>query len=383
MPLAKLKFIKKYLPPILFLLSLFFLAKTLFLNFYPDFKIHYLAPQAVFKGLNPYLGGRGYFTPDVHPPFTILLFSPFILFPYGFAEKIWTFLSIIFLIGSLYLIFKINKEKMFSGLGLIICSVIFTFYFPIKFTLGMGQINFLILFLVTLSIYFLNKNKNYYAGVFLSLSIMIKFFPLLFLPYLIILKKWKILFSFIIVSVMIILFTLIVINPDINIYFYKNVLPTLFGGWKTDYYNQSLSGFLGRQMENGFAREFLRIFISLILVAVPFLVILKNNVKKTTIVNLSFSLLITLTLLINNFSWQHHFVWLLFPFITIFYFIKNKKLDWSYYFVLGVSFFLVGFNLTNPNIFPVIFISHVFYGTLILWGLNLYLLLKKTSEVKT
>lgn len=383
MPLSKLKFIKRYLPFILFVLSLFFIAKTLFLNFYPDFKIHYLAPQAIFKGLNPYLGGKGYFTPDVHPPFTILLFSPFILLPYGFAEKIWTLLSIIFLTGSLYLIFKINNEKMFSRIGFLISALLFAFYFPIKFTLGMGQINFLILFLVTLSIYFLNKNKNYYAGVFLSLSIMIKFFPLLFLPYLIILKKWKILFSFIIVSVMIILFTLIVINPDINIYFYKNVLPTLFGGWKTDYYNQSLSGFLGRQMENGFARESLRIFISLILIAVSFLVIFKNNAKKTTIANLSFSLLITLTLLINNFSWQHHFVWLLFPFITIFYFIKNKKLDWSYYFVLGVSFFLVGFNLTNPNIFPVIFASHVFYGTIILWGLNLYLLLKKTSEVKT
>ncbi len=383
MPLSKLKFIKKYLPPILFLLSLFFLAKTLFLNFYPDFKIHYLAPFAVFKGLNPYLGGKGYFTPDVYPPFTILLFSPFILLPYGFAEKIWTLLSIIFLIGSLYLIFKINKEKMFSRIGFLISALLFAFYFPIKFTLGMGQINFLILFLVTLSIYFLNKNKNYLTGTFLSLSIMIKFFPILFLPYLIILKKWKILFSFIAVSTVVFLFTLIIIKPDINIYFYKNVLPTLFGGWKTDYYNQSLSGFLGRQISNGFARELLRIIISLILVAVPFLVILKNNSKKTTKVNLSFSLLITLTLLINNFSWQHHFVWLLFPFITIFYFIKNRKLDWSYYFVLGVSFFLVGFNLTNPNIFPVIFISHLFYGTLILWGLNLYLLLKKTSEAKT
>ena len=383
MPLPKLKFIKKYLPFTFFVFSLFFIVKTLFLNFYPDFKIHYLAPQAIFNGLNPYLGGKGYFTPDVHPPFTILLFSPFTLFSYFLAERLWTLLSIIFLFGSLYLIFKINNEKMFSRIGFLISALLFTFYFPIKFTLGMGQINFLILFLVTLSIYSLNKNKNYLTGTLLSLSIMIKFFPLFLLPYLIILKKWKTLFSFIAVSVIVLLFTFIVINPDINIYFYKNVLPTLLSGWKTDYYNQSLSGFLGRQISNGFARELSRIFISLILVAVSYLIILKNNSQRTTIVNLSFSLLITLTLLINNFSWQHHFVWLIFPFITIFYFIKNKKLSWYYYFILGVSFFLVGFNLRNPNIFPVIFASHVFYGILILWGLNLYLLLKKTSEAKT
>jgi len=381
MSLAKLKFIKKYLPPVLFVFSLFFIVKTLFLNYYPDFKIHYLAPISIFNGLNPYLGGKGYFTPDVHPPFTILLFSPFTLFPYYFAEKIWTLLSIFFLFASLYLIFKINSEKMFSRIGFLISALLFSFYFPIKFTLGMGQINFLILFLIMFSVYFLNKKKNYLSGTFLSLSIMIKFFPFFFLPYLIIFKKWKILFSFIIASGIVLLFTFIIINPNINIYYYKNVLPTLLDGWKTDYYNQSLSGFLGREMTNGSLREYTRIVVSIFLVIVSFFVIIKNKNKKAT--NLELSLLIIVSLLVNNFSWQHHFVWLVFPFITIFLFLKNKKLNWYYYFPLGLSFFLVGFNLKNPNILPVIFISHVFYGAVILWGFNLYLLLKKTSKAKT
>lgn len=382
MPLVKLKFIKKYFPLVLFVLSLFFIVKTLFLNYYPDFGQYYWGLKEIFQGNSPYLAGRNIFTISTYPPFVFILMSPFEILSYFWAEKIWTLFSINFLIGSVYLIFKINNEKMFSRMGFLISALLFAFYFPIKFTLGMGQINFLILFLVTLSIYFLNKNKNYISGTFLSLSIMIKFFPLFFLPYLIILKKWRMFFFFIILSVIILLFTFI-INPDINVYYYKNVLPALFGGWKTDYYNQSLSGFLGRQMDNGYARELLRIFISLILVSVSYLVILKNNSQKTAIINLCFSLLTTLTLLINNFSWQHHFVWLIFPFITIFYFIKNKRLGWSYYFVLGLSFFLIGLNLKNPNIFPVIFASHVFYGALILWGLNLYLLFYKTSEVKT
>jgi hypothetical protein len=378
MPLPKLiKFIKKYFPLALFVLSLFFIIKTLFLNYYPDFRVHYLAPLAIFKGLNPYLGGKNYFTPDVHPPFTILLFSPFTLFSYYLAEKLWTLLSIIFLLVSLDLIFKINKEKMFSGVGLILCSIIFSFYFPVKFTLGMGQINFLILFLTLLSIYFLQKKKHNFSGVFLGLSIMIKLFPVLFLPYLMILKKWRILFSFMLVCLFTLLLTFIIIKPDINLYFYKNIVPTLLNGWKTDYYNQSLSGFLGRQMGPGFLREALRELISVVLIALSFLIIWLKNSKKAAAVNLTFSLLITLSLLINNFSWQHHFVWLLFPFITIFYFMKDKKLSWYYYLVLGISFFLVGFNLKSPNLLPVILISHVFYGALMLWGLNLYLLAKR------
>jgi hypothetical protein len=117
--------------------------------------------------------------------------------------------------------------------------------------------------------------------------------------------------------------------------------------------------------------------ISVVLIALSFLIIWLKNSKKAAAVNLTFSLLITLSLLINNFSWQHHFVWLLFPFITIFYFMKDKKLSWYYYLVLGISFFLVGFNLKSPNLLPVILISHVFYGALMLWGLNLYLLAKR------
>lgn len=259
---------------------------------------------------------------------------------------------------------------------MILCSIIFSFYFPVKFTLGMGQINFLILFLFLLSIYLLEKKRHNFAGVFLGLSIMIKFFPVLFLPYLMILKKWRILFSFMLVCLSILLLTFIIVKPDINYYFYKNIVPTLFNGWKTDYYNQSLSGFLGRQMATGFLREALRGVISVVLIAVSFLIIWLKNSKKATTVNLAFGLLITLSLLINNFSWQHHFVWLLFPFITIFYFMKNKKFGWHYYLVLAISFFLVGFNLKSPNVLPVILISHVFYGALMLWGLNLYLLAK-------
>ena len=375
---AKFGILKKYLPAVIFLTSLFFIIKPLFLNFYPDFKVHYLAPLAILKGFNPYLGGKGYFTPDVHPPFTILLFSPFTLFPYYFAEKLWTMLSIVFLIASVYIIFKVNNQKMSSGIGLLISALLFVFYFPVKFTLGMGQINFLILFLATLAIYFLNKNKNYLSGIFLGLSIMIKFFPLLFLPYLVILKKWKILISFLCVSTIIFLFAFMIIKPDINVYFYKNILPTFFGGWKTDYYNQSLSGFLGREMAIGTSRELFRIFISFILTLLPFLVILKNSLNRKRMLNLELSIIITTTLLVNNFSWQHHFVWLIFPYITIFYFLKDKKLNVNYYFILGISFILTGFNLVNPLVLPTIFISHVFYGALMLWGLNLYLLYKKS-----
>ncbi len=358
----------------IFILSLFFIFKTLFLNFYPDFKVHYLSPIAVFSGNNPYKGGENFFTPEVYPPFVIYLFSPFILFSYSVAEKLWTALSIIFLFVSLYFIFKINGKFLFSTTGLLLSALFFTFYFPIKFTLGMGQINFLILFLTVLSVYFLNKNKEASSGFFLTLSMMIKFFPLLLLPYLLLLKKWKMLLS-IGITFCTISFFIFLLNPKLTLYFYGSVLPSLLGGWKGDYYNQSLAGFLTREVVFLPLREFMTVLFSLLLVIISFVTI---HIRKNIFSNLSVSLLISLSLLINNFSWQHVFVWLSFPFITIFYFIKDQRSSLFYFLVWGASFFLTGLNLPNPGIFPVIFISHVFYGALLLWALNIYLLLKKT-----
>jgi len=46
-----------------------------------------------------------------------------------------------------------------------------------------------------------------------------------------------------------ILFCGLLLDPKINVFFYRNVLPTFFGSWKMDYYNQSLSGFVGRSMQ--------------------------------------------------------------------------------------------------------------------------------------
>lgn len=88
--------------------------------------------------------------------------------------------------------------------------------------------------------------------------------------------------------------------------------------------------------------------------------------------------IITLSVLINNFSWQHHFVFLFLPFLITVYTIhtakQKQKSKTKLFTLLCISYLLIANNLPNPLIVPAILRSHVFYGGVLLWGTILYAL---------
>ena len=135
------------------------MARAVFLGLFPDLTSYYFGPQHVLMGENPYREDTKYFTPLVYPPLVMVLFTPLAIIPYELAGKVWVLLSIMTLVLSLYLLSKLEEVRFFSLKNLFICSLVFI-AFPVRFTLGMGQINHLILFLFVLSLYFLQRNKK-------------------------------------------------------------------------------------------------------------------------------------------------------------------------------------------------------------------------------
>lgn len=352
-----------------FLTAFLILSRVIFLDSYPDFNQYFFGAKTV----NPYLNGI------IYPPFSILLFSLLTLVPFFWAEKIWTVLSLISLFVSICLIFKLYNKKIFSILGLLIISLV-CLSFPVKFTLGMGQINNFILLLFVLAVYFLNKNKNYLLAFFLSLSLAIKFFPIFFPLYFLIIKKWKILFSFLLGFTVLNLIAFIT-NPKISIYFYKEIFPSLLGGWKIDYYNQSLTGFIGRGFGLGIISEVFSTCLSLVFVIVSFFAVFKS-LKDKKLQNMCLGLLITLNLIVSNFSWQHHFVFMIFPFLITLFYVLNFKNNSKFLLIIFISYLLVSVNLKNPNDFPVILESHVFYGAVLLWIMQVFIILKNSPRLR-
>lgn len=360
---------------VVFLLSTIIFLKVLIYDYYPDFSVYYDGTKTFLQGGNPYLEGKEYFTPFVYPPTVLLIFLPFTLLPFFIAQKVFVVISILCLLLSIGLLFKLFNQTPLSALGLFLITLALNF-FPAKFTLGMGQINNVVLLMATLFIYFYVKKKEILSGAFLAFAISLKLFPVLLIVFLIINKRWKILLSVIFTASAIVLATLLFVNSQIISYFLMTVLPTLLESWKAYYYNQSLSAFLIRELNNLELASMLRSAVSAILIISSFFLVWKfKNDDKSGI--LSISLLITLSLIVNTFSWQHHFVWLLIPLFITFHFIKSNHLGTQYYFALGVSYLLMAANMKDPSSFPIFFQSHVLYGALLLYTLNVYLLIAK------
>ena len=147
-------------------------------------------------------------------------------------------------------------------------------------------------------------------------------------------------------------------NFDLYTYYLTDVLPPLFRFEDREiYYNQGISGFISRIVTDLELRKNLTMIVSVVLISInAYMVLVKKNL------NLLFSLTTITLLLIDSLAWQHHFVWLLFPFIVLFSYparLKDK-------FIITFAYILISLNLPNSLLFS----NNVFIGTLILYCLN-------------
>jgi len=352
--------------------SFLWLLKVMLLGYYPDFKTQYYVPKIAFSGENPYITSKILYTPQVYPPTAFFFFLPFSLFTLEFSSYLYTAFSIGALLLSLYLLSKIHKLHFFGRVNLFLLTLVFL-SFPVKFTLGMGQVNLYILLLMVIGLWYLQKKKEVIGGVFFGFCLVLKMFPLILPLYFFLKLKGRILFG-IFLSLSIGTLLVIVFIPHSLIESFFSILPSFISSWKLDYYNQAISGVIGRSWGVNPMTVFLKTILSLLSVVVTFYVILKKKGDGFENVSLIVCSLITLNLLINTFSWQHHFVWLIIPLYAAFSYMRTRHYKFKYFIALFVAYFLVSINFKNPDILPVLLQSHVFYGGAILLALQIKLL---------
>lgn len=332
-----------------------------------DFGVYYKAAKAILSGASPYLTKTG--IPFNYPPTSLFLLIPFSLFSLFSAQIIWTFFSTFCLGLSIYLSIKVLKLKLKTE-GLLLLILLIILAFPVKWTLGMGQINHLILLLLVAAFYFFQKKKESLAGVCLGLAVVFKLIPIFLLVLFLIKRKWKVIFYSLLTILLVNLAVIGAFGGDLVGEYFFRILPSLFEtAGKEVYYNQAFSGFIARLTLS----HFFRFWLSFAFSAFIFLLCFWLTTKYKKLTSFDYALFMTATLLANGLSWQHHFVWLIFPFLTLFSFLKKQK-NISFWLVSLLSYFLVAFNIKNPALFSGRFLSpfilsHVFWGTMILFGL--------------
>ena len=345
-------------------------------NNFVDFKVYWDGIRAALAGGNIYSFGGKYFNivPFNYPPTTLLflLFLP--LFSQSTASLFLLFISLGSFLGSLYLLTKMFFKPAQKWLVFFLSSVLFIQFFPTKFTLTLGQINLIILFLIVLGFYFYQKKKDVSSGLFLGIATLIKIFPGFLILFFLKEKKWKIMISFLVTCLLGVLLTILIFKPVLFFSYFGSVGGNLFfKGGEVSYFDQSLNSFLLRLNLPNLWRLGLR----LIFTFMSLWIFLKNRNKALSYFGLIFSILIFLP----SFAWFHHYV-ILIP-LMMFLWSQTKKKDYLSKILLALVYLLVSFHFRYPEIFPgknIILASHPFFGALLLWLYSLKLSFDKNEK---
>lgn len=379
----KRRFVQIYFV-LVFLVALVVLIRAVYLTIStvaPDFSVMWNGARSLLKDRNPYTE-PGLFTGIGYPPNSLLFYIPFALLPYNVAQGLFVPLSALIIFGITLFSFKVVDVRNPNLISLLLVFSLIIFSFPTRFTLGMGQNNLIVFLLLIVSYYLYKTKRKISSAVILGLAISLKTIFVFFLLFYLFKKEWKILMVSVVTIVSVVLLTTVFFGSDLYLFYIKQVVPPLlnFSG-REIYYNQSFLGFVSRLTITPILRMTINnAFLLTDLFLVFYLTYCKNKNKKFD--NLKFSLFIISILMIDTLSWQHHFVWLIFPFIVLSnHIIKLKR---AYLWVLlGISYLLVAWNFKNPTLFSKfpfsLILSNVFYGTLILFGLNIYLLIKRNK----
>jgi hypothetical protein len=154
-----------------------------------DFEVVHRAATRVLNMENLYNFDDGHYLYKYLPFFAVLV-APLGLFPFSSAQIIW-------LVGMCICLFFIMRWSKIMIMGdkppppfLYILTILFTSKFLVR-EFRLGQTDLLMLFFIFLFILSANREKELPAGFFLGLSIMIKPTSLIFAPYLLYRKKFK------------------------------------------------------------------------------------------------------------------------------------------------------------------------------------------------
>jgi len=134
--------------------------------------------------------GLGQVLQFTNPPFSAVLMAPLAMLPWQSAYILWEIISIIFAAAAIFLTLRLLP----SGNLLATFVVMFAaacFFFPLRNTLVFGQANVTILFLWTLGVYLLKRQRPMSSALCFALGTALKISPVVALPFLALRRQWR------------------------------------------------------------------------------------------------------------------------------------------------------------------------------------------------
>ena len=316
-----------------------------------DLPSFYYATDATFnEGRSPYRAGSWQRTqgelnqkvfPYLYPPPSLLLLAPFSWFSYSALKVLVLVLNHLCVLALIYLLlFRVfavampgapptdSSQDLQRWLVLPLLILYTLQYHPLVVTMEHGQINLIVLLLI--SLFWLALRAQSHAALIalpLAGAILLKTYPVLFLPLLLIRRKFRIAaFTGLYIAALVGV-SLVVLPGKVWSDWLNFVLPT--GGYAATPYhlfspampwNQSLNGFTARMflhpsyalnLNPGLARAVPYLAAVGIIGTLVYLALQLTKRRETRYVNDELVLVLLSIFLVAPLSWEHHLVFVL------------------------------------------------------------------------
>jgi len=365
-----------------------------------DFNSYYISAYATQKGLDPYdtdtlqLLAKELGVPKVteyrYPPFNTLMFLPLSYLPYPAAVLLWRILNLALIALAVWLIWKTLSLPLDAETVLVIGLILFTFD-PLIYNLAIGQINLLILFLLTGVAYAWTRQRQILAGVLLALAASIKVAPAVLFLYFLWKRGYKLVAAGIsaMIAFAAIAFLALGEQPTRKFIAILAAFAQEDNAWIA---NQSWRGFLSRLFVGD---EYVHALYpaatleralyyagALALVVLTAVIIYRS--REANSFHLEFAIVLIAFHLISPTSWVHHFVWMIYPLIALaFACLGRKQLAPVIIFAIGYALLAFTLDYRSDQLFrwpQALWISTKFYGLIVLYSLNAWLLLTSAPD---
>jgi hypothetical protein len=366
-----------------------------------DLPSFYAASVNVFvNGGSPYnterlqllMGSNIHVFPYLYPPPSLLIFFPLSVLTYAEAHHVVLLVNhLIFLLLvwaiPLHLLCPRARDRF---VVITLCIVYSLTFFPVVRTLNLGQSN--ILFLAFLILFWLlaRRGNSVLAAFFLALSISLKVYPLILIPLLLLIGRWRECAYTIAWLILVNIVSFLVLPKMVWGDWLVNVMPT--GGYISIPYglsspaviwNQGLNGFFARAFTesewshpiwvNPHLAKLLTYSAAGLTATVTGIVVWRSRIF---IDNLDRTILVALPAmyLIAPYSWDHHVMYLL-PSILM---LLNSR----YFVGFAPKVLLYSFLLASSVLIstPWLYV-YDFYGVVVLWALCVFTACNKNIEL--
>lgn len=338
-----------------------------------DYEVYYKAAHRILNGENLYTFSDGHYRYK-YSPVAAVYFIPISFIPLNASKFVyWIFSALVITLLHLIcikLLFSHTIEAKTSRINNIVILAGICLSVHYMFDIHLGQVNFILFLLYGLMIYFYVKQREYLWPLILAISLFIKPFGLIFLPYLILKKKYKqiaVLFGcfFVLALIPVIFYGLADTIDQYHLWFKemgyeltekRNILATG---------NHTIFSIIGRYTPIRlieFTPLFIRIYQAIILLLVGFFVLWFINKRKTDVhAEIPNFALMTGIIPLLAFTDLNSFGAL---FLIVYYVIGYfKKMN-----ITGKVITVTGLFLTSANIYDI-------------WGDRLFALFKELSII--